>query len=257
MTRLQNTQQTMHKEFILTQARMTDLHPFNLTAHEYDAMYHGPLPSVIAAGLLVSNDIDAEGLWNSLELHMNCDEPGDDDVDESGSEARAGDIAGEELAWLDPRSSGLSCRIDLRYANRARLRYFSEGWGLGFPFHEDPYDLQLVFCCDWKAAPGFPVDAMLVSMDLFDHLVIQAGSCDAQDHPAIPVNTETATAYEILVGDVYRSGWGHMNRLLIEYRNKVLIAAGAILSGRDPVDEYRRFVAAGGWYYLQYPNLCP
>lgn len=37
------------------------------------------------------------------------------------------------------------------------------------------------------------------------------------------------------------------NRQLIEYRNKVLIAAGAILEGRYP---------AGGWYYLQYPELC-
>jgi hypothetical protein len=94
-------------------------------------------------------------------------------------------------------------------------------------------------------------------MTFLDTLVCRTGSVDPASHKASVVFSEIAKAYEKIVGNTYRNRIGIWSKDLVEFRNMVLVQARAVLTDRDPVAEYDRFIQAGGWYFLEYPALCP
>ena len=94
-------------------------------------------------------------------------------------------------------------------------------------------------------------------MTFLDLLVCRTGSTDPGSHKAIETYPEYAEAYEKIVGSTYRNRLGIWTEALVNFRNLVLVQARAVLTDRDPVTEYNRFIEAGGEYFLEYPTLCP
>jgi hypothetical protein len=117
--------------------------------------------------------------------------------------------------------------------------------------------LQLAFEARLAHYGTIPINAMTYAMRIFDRLYETTGSVEAKDHQPLCVDSEDAERFELIVGDIYRRRWTYMNRNLVEYRNKALIAIRAHIAGKDPQAEYDRFIKAGGKYFLDYPALCP
>lgn len=95
------------------------------------------------------------------------------------------------------------------------------------------------------------------AMMLYDVQVAISGSVEPIDHPPLPVGRRFAGGFSQAMGDLYRSKIGVWSRELLDHRTMILIICRAMIMGRDPVTEYHRFLAAGGTYFLQYPELCP
>jgi hypothetical protein len=93
-------------------------------------------------------------------------------------------------------------------------------------------------------------------MTFLDTLVCRTGSTNPRGHEARKAFPESAQAYDNIVGNTYRNRVGVWTRGLVEFRNMALIQARAVLTDKDPVAEYARFVQAGGTYFLEYPTLC-
>ncbi|RPH93355.1 hypothetical protein EHM69_10535 [candidate division KSB1 bacterium] len=219
--------------------------PFNLDPAEYDAMYNGPLPEKLTAVLFLSGNISTEELWEKLE---SCLDDNDSDKKYPGFSSPA---------FLSPASVGLSIEIALVTARTSNWREYSRGWHFVLPFTDDSWDIQLAFLDGSRNHRFQPLDALAVSMDIHDHLCQAAGSLESADHGLVSTLLAHAEDFQLIVGDIYRRHWGFMNRKLIEYRNKVLVSAGALVRDLDPVAEYERFIQAGGKYFLDYPVLCP
>ncbi|MBU1985556.1 hypothetical protein KJ815_14255, partial [bacterium] len=113
--------------------------------------------------------------------------------------------------------------------------------------------------CGYYDQPGVRgiVPCIAVAMTLYDSGVCLEEIEDPAKQPPIPSTPEDAAEFESAVRNHYRSGVAVLSNHLLEHRTRVLVECQAILLGRDPQVEYDRFLKAGGWYYLQYPELCP
>jgi hypothetical protein len=71
------------------------------------------------------------------------------------------------------------------------------------------------------------------------------------------VGARYARGWSQAVGDLFKNGVGVWSRALLEHRNMIQIICRALIMGRDPVTEYRRFQASGATYFLDQPHVCP
>jgi len=95
------------------------------------------------------------------------------------------------------------------------------------------------------------------SMMPFDITVNKSNSINPVDHSEIELESRSARIVREAVDGLYKYGCAVWCRKLVTYRNQLLITVRSILTGRNPIAEWNRFVQAGGWYFLQYPQLCP
>jgi len=94
-----------------------------------------------------------------------------------------------------------------------------------------------------------------VSMIGYDQMVVKSQSIEPIDHNPSDIDIPKKYYMEN-VEDYYKVGCAIMSRNLITFRNKMLVMFKAHLLGRNPFYEWDRFEKAGGWYFLQYPELC-
>ena len=76
-------------------------------------------------------------------------------------------------------------------------------------------------------------------------------------HDPILAEAELVSTMSATTGQLYVSRTAIWNRKLLNYRTALMVMMRAVLMGRDPAQEYHRFVNAGGKYFLDYPVLCP
>jgi len=98
--------------------------------------------------------------------------------------------------------------------------------------------------------------AMTMAMTSYDMMVIERGSLEPRDHSPDDIFFDKNQYEDVLLG-FYKDGCGIWCRSLVQLRSKWLVMLKAYLMDRDPISEWDCFVKAGGWYFLQYPKLCP
>ncbi len=119
------------------------------------------------------------------------------------------------------------------------------------------YYLQLVF---WDhesmnlAAAPFPA---ATSMTLLDRWALHHGTTEAREHKAMLVDRNLALDYSFSCGFDFDHEKAIWNRNLVDIRNRILVSHRALIRGRDPIVEWQRFVASGGWHFTQYSTLIP
>lgn len=99
--------------------------------------------------------------------------------------------------------------------------------------------------------------AIITGMDSLDMLFEMTGTFEPSAHEGLVAPVAIADAISAAVGDFYLSKKGIWCRNLVAERSRWMIRNHCWLTGRDPDDEYQRFLDAGGTYYLEYPRLCP
>ena len=99
--------------------------------------------------------------------------------------------------------------------------------------------------------------SITVAMLGYDIMVALTGSIEPRDHDSSLLQPINKQAWENMIQTTFSCECCLMCRDLRETRNKWLVFARAILMGRNPIVEWKRFRDAGGWYFLQYPHLCP
>ncbi len=102
-----------------------------------------------------------------------------------------------------------------------------------------------------------PQQEIVNAMMLYDVGVAETGLVEPDIHPPLLVGQRFAQDWTSAVDDLFLARIGVWNRELLDHRTMVLIICRALLTGRDPAVEYRRFKDAGGEYFLDYPRLCP
>lgn len=106
-------------------------------------------------------------------------------------------------------------------------------------------------------AGGRNVDQSIFNaMMLYDVAVSQSRFLDPKSHSPLKVGSRFASQWTNAVGDLYKSRTGFWCDVLQDHRTLILIVSRALVAGRDPQTEYRRFKAAGGEYFLEYTHLC-
>lgn len=100
-------------------------------------------------------------------------------------------------------------------------------------------------------------DSLLNDMILYDTGVALSGSTEPKDHHPIPAEAEVVSVMAATTGQLYADRVAIWNRKLLNYRTALMVMMRAVLMGRDPAQEYHRFINAGGKYFLDYPTLCP
>lgn len=224
--------------------QQVSLTPFNLSAQEYEAMFDRLPPQELHAVLLLTFNMFEHGLLAS---------------DQTRSLA-------EFMAQWRPTET--EDRLGLRSFHphaQARITFHTLPVPLTLPADPDAVDhsgwrmdntaVQVGFM---RRKPGFwDKDPVYVGMLQYDECVFDSGSLEPCQHRLPLVEPATAMIVSGVMGGFYRNGAGVWCRSLLEMRNKLLIAARCWQTGRDPNTEYDHFLKAGGWYYLQYPELCP
>jgi hypothetical protein len=100
-------------------------------------------------------------------------------------------------------------------------------------------------------------DSLLNDMILYDAGVALSGSTEPKDHDPILAEAEVVSIMSATTGQLYVSRTAIWNRKLLGFRTALMVMMRATLMGRDPAQEYQRFIAAGGKYFLDYPPLFP
>jgi hypothetical protein len=96
----------------------------------------------------------------------------------------------------------------------------------------------------------------MVAMTFYDAAVALYESTEPKDHFPFGGTPEDTDYIWGIVNNFYRIRIAIWNRGLLQYRTALMVMMRAVLMGRDPAQEYHRFVNAGGKYFLDYPTLC-
>jgi hypothetical protein len=225
--------------------------PFNLTDREYAKMFERQVP---------------EGLYSHLSLiplHGTADADADRErrkIDDADYGILINYFLPNGISVLELTVSLLGELITMLFpigglSNNHLLKFQPDlnpaDWIYKGIYLQIGFGRRLPCSCDGR------LHSMTSAMVGYDILVATTGSIEPKDHnPSIlqPINK---LAWENVIQTAYSSSCCLMIRDLIETRNKWLILARAVLMGRNPIVEWKRFKAAGGWYFLQYPTLCP
>jgi hypothetical protein len=217
--------------------------PFNLDPTEYAAMYNAALPDRIdmTVNVLKASTKCPHCAVEYLEQRR---KKLDDALLECVNRASAFGID-SMVAPVPISDSGLDCLWSLFAAKQ-------DAWQI-----EDGLYIQAAFSDFDLIGQKGPRLAVAYPMTLLDTLVCRTGSVDPARHSSQTVCSDCSVAYEDEVGDTFRHHLGIWTKQLVEFRSMALVYARAALTDRDPATEYDRFVNSGGWYFLEYPGLCP
>jgi hypothetical protein len=99
--------------------------------------------------------------------------------------------------------------------------------------------------------------AIAAAQTLQDMMYVQTGSLDLALHTPLVRSARAVREYQSAVNGFYGAEIAIWRQPLLQYHTAVLVMLRAAWMNRDPLQEYQRFLSAGGEYFLQYPTLCP
>ena len=97
----------------------------------------------------------------------------------------------------------------------------------------------------------------LVGMRLLNQWNIAFGSVEPPALSPLVLPNLAPSVYGEIVGDVFENEVFVWTKVLAQIRTQWLVMARAVLMGRDPHTELKRFISAGGKSHFDYPFLCP
>ncbi len=219
------------------------IRPFNLDPPECSAMYLSPLPEQLVMNLTILIPAD------------DCD----------GSERLPYKNDHFELVRVAHDCTLNAGRFNIHSAIVDTLDYreetTAEWWSLSDPQRQwlcrGAY-VQVHFLN--PALVGGVLDPemrAILCMTVYDRLVSERGELDPSMHKPFRATPRLASNHAEFVDRIYAEGTAIWTHGLVDFRSMVMIKARAVLAGRNPDDEYDRFVKAGGTYFLDYSALCP
>ena len=215
--------------------------PLNLDQAKYELMFAAPLPDLIAVSIYMER------------MPYACPQC---------AEEKYGKIHDKLLRMISglpagASTLGISATISV---DHGLDQDSSCTWLLDIPWGHDwavdglypqvgIHDPKLVKSVD----PTIPVLAAMHNIDMH---VAATGSTDPTQHKAIPASFELAQQFDMLVNGFFDFGPGIWCESVVDFRIMMMIKARALLLGRDPDQEYGRYIEVGGSNLVDYLHLC-
>ena len=157
---------------------------------------------------------------------------------------------------LDPKDFGIASTIDPIITLDVNPINLIKGH-LADEWSYDGFYLQASFFDPKKVTCAIPYRSTSTAQTFYDIFVEKTGSLEPKDHQPIQQSYRQVQELNLTISGFYFAEIGVWRRVLLLYRTAVLVMLRAVWMGRDPLQEYDRFLKAGGKYFLDYPALCP